>query len=381
MVNSPDDIKITEVTHFIGNKRTYIQSDKMKSHWRAYKIDRTIQMDKVEPKIRLFLEKIKDPDNPKRISAKNVKQLIAHTMGKAPIEVNMAEVDWSQTYQHFQTHVGGKNFDASAQAQLLRACAGGSIDSAWNKKSGKFSFSADGHATLSLAEGQLSTTSYIPSVQGFPLKVNLPNKEGQSRPLDLGAIRSALILTAQGFVGASIAAGANLNMTITSSNQLKANGNNKPNPNSTGNSTAKADADKTGLKTSANAFVGVKAGGEVGANIAWQNPEYKKPVPNNTLPATNDDTTWTEFAALDVGGSASLGLGAGLEFSIGYSIDTGKFYIRAMANAVCGLGLSGDIGYVIEPKHIWEFVMFVYHKIKNSDFSYLGMFLSVGSAF
>ena len=374
VINSPDDIEITEITHFIGSKRTYVPTSKMLKKWKFSQIDKDIQVDNVSSKIRLFLEKMKDPDNPKRISGKNVKNAIARVSGGSAVDIKIAEVDWSSTYKDFQTYVGGDNFNASAQAQLLRACAGGSMTGAWSPQKGKFSFSADGQATLDLAQGQLSTTCYIPGVQGFPLKVNLPNKEGQPRPLDLGAIRSALTLTAQGFVGASIAAGANLNMTLTQdgeNNQLKANGNHKPNPNSTGNAIAKADADKTGLTTEANAFVGVKAGGEVGANIAWQNPEYKKPASTTT----NDDATWTEFASLDVGGSASLGAGLGLEFSIGYNVNTGKFYIRAMANAVCGAGLSGDIAYVIEPKHIWEFVMFVYHKIKDQNFEYLGMFL------
>ena len=54
---------------------------------------------------------------------------------------------------------------------------------------------------------------------------------------------------------------------------------------------------------------------------------------------------------------------------------SGQFYINGHANLTCGPGASGDIGYVIELGHLTEFVQFIYHKIKDTNFAYTGMFI------
>lgn len=137
------------------------------------------------------------------------------------------------------------------------------------------------------------------------------------------------------------------------------------------------------MKTNVNAFVGAKVGGEVASTISWQNPDkgavtseksnHDLTVTQDNTKPTTSDNLWHDFAAIDVGGSAALGAGFGVGFSVGFS--HGKFYIRAHAQAVCGAGLSGEVGYIIEAGHVEEFVAFVYHKIKDVNFSYLGFFI------
>lgn len=413
IVNGPSDIKLTEIIHFIGKdptekngkgkypwvnrKHTYVSTKKVKPHWRSYRIDKDIKANSRIEKIKQFHEKMKDPTTGK-ISHKKLKAAAAKAMNKPNLSVTMASANVSAAYKTFAKKIGNKHFDASGEAQLFRAAAGGAVSGNFEPKKGKFSFSADGNADLDLAQAQAHVSASIPSTAGFPLKVYLPDNKDVFRLVDLGSVRADFTATVAGFVGASVAAGANLNVSIKPSSKdttkqvIQFHGSNAPDPTTHyKDKQEKAAANKIGLTTDVNAFAGAKASGDIHSSIKWKNPDIvakkAKQIHNVTDNKPNDELTsiqkdakqqlledcWTEFAAIDAGGSAALGAGFGLGFSVGYQ--EGKFYLRAHAEAVCGAGLSGNVGYIVEAKRVYHFVAFVYHKIKDVNFMYLGIFL------
>ena len=417
MANGADDIKITELVHFVGKdptvknkkgkypwlnrKHTYVQSDKMKNHWRSYRIDKDFKKNSRIEKMKQFHEKMKDPSTGK-ISHKKVLHAAAKAMHIKPQSLTMASFNTEAAYKTFAGTVGNKNFNASGSASLFRATASGTVSRSYDKKTGKLSYSADGSAEADLMAATGSFTASIPSRLGFAINVQLPKTAdltGAYQRLNLGNVRVDFKVTVSAFVGATVAGSANLNLTLLktpgSKNQaIKLHGNNKPSPTTkyAAKTTEKADADKNGLTTNVNAFAGAKASGEVSALIRWQNPDNAeankkdlesvtegKPIKELTsvqqaAAQKIEDKAWCDFGSIDVGGSAAIGAGANLGFSVGFQPQEGKFYLRAHAEIVCGAGLSGDIGFEILTKHIIEFVAFVYHKIKDQNFSFVGLF-------
>lgn len=189
--------------------------------------------------------------------------------------------------------------------------------------------------------------AYIPSRFGFPISLELPKTtdlSGDYQTIDLGHVRVKFKATASGYVGVSVAASANLNLTVKQlpgeKQAMKLKGNNKPSPTTHYNS-------HTDEKADVNAFAGAKVSGDVGASIDWKNPEKNVDAqqqlamiiegkPRSALSSLQqaaaekiEEQRWCEFASLDAGGSAALGIGAGLGFSIGFNHNLGKFYINA----------------------------------------------------
>lgn len=67
------------------------------------------------------------------------------------------------------------------------------------------------------------------------------------------------------------------------------------------------------------------------------------------------------FASAGYGLGGSAGLGAEGEFRI--SFQEGRFFIRAKAGVVCGLGATGSLEYAVDAALIWEFAAFTRHQL------------------
>ena len=99
----------------------------------------------------------------------------------------------------------------------------------------------------------------------------------------------------------------------------------------------------------ASAFAGAKLDCDANGKLEWRNPE--------------DGGEFKEFCTVGGGASAEAGAGGEAEFKISFS--NGKFYIHAKAGLVCGVGATGRMEYEVNANLIWEFVQFVYHKVKD----------------
>jgi hypothetical protein len=412
--DGPEDIAITEVIHFIGRdpsekngkgkyswlnrKHTFIKSDKMKSHWRSYQLDKDFANESRINKMKKFYEKMRDPSTGK-LSHKKLLHAAAKAIKTAPTKIQLVSFNTAAAYKTFASTVGNEHFNVSKAASLFRATAGAGVHGGYNKKSGKLSFSADGNAEADLLSAQGTFNCFIPSKEGFEINISLPDKTKQFRDVNLGCVRANLQATVDAFVGATVAAGANLNLSLKHVDdnpqgiqKMKLMGNNKLAPHvEYKNPAEKSKAERQAFKTNVNAFVGAKAGGELQSSISWQNPDklsaakqQQAVIAGNDASPSNlqkagiqaaDESTWQDFCAIELDGSAAIGVGAGCGFSIGYNKQLAKFYIHAHAEAVMGPGVSGSIGYVVEAGHIMEFIAFVYHKIKDYNFAYLGMFM------
>ncbi len=118
---------------------------------------------------------------------------------------------------------------------------------------------------------------------------------------------------------------------------------------------------------SAGVFAGLRAGGEVSGRFEWQNPEENQKVAGQP-PA---EPTWSCFAKAGYEGEGLIG--GALEGDFHISFEGGKFIIKAKAAFAFGGGASGAFLFSVNADEINEFVMFVYHKLKEVDFDYLGI--------
>lgn len=339
--------QLTELIRLNGKKFTYIRSNKMKNHWRKYSLkaddknrsklmtDGSLDKDKIieafkpsieTTKTKISYDLLKDSENLKNFT------------NWVNLFTNAGEIS-----EEFRKDIEDKDlsWNASAEATWLRFTTGASlkaVNTLGDMKEGKFAFSCESNSEFALAKGELKANGYIPNKAGWNVK--LPNKSREGIPkkdVDLGHIRVDTKTTVQGFAGVNLALSANLNFEMSKNGKLTLT---KP---------------KTQTSTKADLFAGVKITCGLEAGLLWKNPENR-----------ND---FSLFAKVGYGGSAALGLGLEGEFIIDYNL--GKFIIRAKAGVVCGVGASGEVGFEVDANTIMEFVVFIYHRLRDDNFTYL----------
>ena len=160
------------------------------------------------------------------------------------------------------------------------------------------------------------------------MKFNAPGL--QDKEVDLGGMRATFELALGGFAGASVLACTDIEFNPEGGKLL-----------------ARGTMDKASAGVSA--FAGAKLDCDANGKLEWKNPE--------------DGGEFKEFCTVGCDGAIAAGAGAEAEFRIEFH--KGKFYIRAKAGVVCGVGATGKLEYEVDADLIWEFVQFVYHKVKD----------------
>ena len=221
-----------------------------------------------------------------------------------------------------------RSYDASASAQLLRYCGGASLATNFNPKTLKGGVKGKLDGEIALAEGRAELHGYLPDAEGCHVKFNAPGL--QNKEVDLGGMRATIELALGGFAGASVLACADIEFNPQGGKLL-----------------ARGTMDKTSFGVSA--FAGAKLDCDANGKLEWRNPE--------------DGGEFKEFCTVGCDGAIAAGAGAEAEFRIEFH--KGKFYIRAKAGVVCGVGATGKLEYEVDADLIWEFVQFVYHKVKD----------------
>ncbi|PCH57643.1 MAG: hypothetical protein COC15_00700 [Legionellales bacterium] len=200
--NSSD---ITEVISFAGKKWTYVKSDKIKSHWRAYKINKDIaQRALITTKGKLDYKKLKHQirNNIKGDILWQTSFQEAMSKWAKTIDTNGSLEKVFFDYKH--------EFKADTYAQVMRFLAESSSAIGFKPSLKKFSFTCDARAALSLAEAKVEINDFFPSEEGLSLNFTSSNKQHKTINLDFGKLRVELSLELFGFIGCSVMACINL---------------------------------------------------------------------------------------------------------------------------------------------------------------------------
>ena len=352
---------ITEVVRFKGRKHTLVPKGKVRRHWRRYRLDaemrnRSRAGDLLGSDGRLSTEKLLN-----RMKKQIREQSGFEATFLESDQYQGALTDWAAAYNSQPEVMLFENTDengntilqAGVDAALLRYSAGASLSADFKPAEGRFGLHGEAKAELALAEGRLRAAGYFPHDKGHPVRVELPMNDGSRKEIDLGAMRAKLDMALYGFAGASAALSADIEMSVSEGKVLlKA----VTNP----RELRERDMRFTPVSASASAFAGVRAGCKVDGALEWDNLQ-KRPA--------DADPAWRPLAGVGADANFSIGAGAEGEFTISY--DRGKFYIRAKAAAVLGLGCGGDLAFTVHADNIAELVMFVYHRLKDEDFDKL----------
>ena len=328
LVHSAEASDLTEVIRLAGKKYTYIRSDKMKNHWRGYKLDADDKKQADQSAAALNLKHVCKAIAEKKKEGPDYTWTLGDEQYAGYLNQWATAVHKKLTVETANSKAPHRSYDASASAQLLRYCAGASLAANFNPKTLKGGVKGKLDGEIALAEGRAELHGYLPDAEGCHVKFNAPGL--QNKEVDLGGMRATIELALGGFAGASVLACADIEFNPQGGKLL-----------------ARGTMDKASAGVSA--FAGAKLDCDANGKLEWKNPE--------------DNHEFKEFCTVGGGATAAAGAGAEAEFRIQF--ENGKFYIRAKAGVVCGVGATGTLEYEVNADLIWEFVQFVYHKVKD----------------
>jgi len=354
IVSSGKISELSEIRRFSGKKFTYVRSDKIKKHWRGYKLDAD---DRKRSKLRtdgkLDVEKLKKEFAQSADPSIDFKWKIFD-------ETSMPEfTNWANTFADEVKYQFGdeayqkepkRTFDASAEAQWMRFAAGASFQAKIEPLSGKIAISTNAETSFAIAEGKTEIKGYIPNAEGFHLKFDMPiNKEAtKHKAVDFGYVLVELNTSLYGFVGASALLDVGIGFDVGLDKRMKV---------MTAYTSAKTNNQETKAKLAGELFAGVKVGCDVDTQLKWKNPE--------------ENQKFSLIAKAGYGASVAAGAGIEGEFAVGYR--DGKLYLKAHAGVVCGVGASGKIVFAVDGKTVYTLCQFIYHQLMKEDYSYIGL--------
>lgn len=345
---------LTEIKRLSGKRhRTYVRSDKMKTHPRRYSI---ASRDKARSKGWLTSDGINGKKLAEAIESE-LKVQVKLDLGSPDPEgaVMQAlnqfydEAEWSAWGENRKHKVAETGFDASAEAQFMRFAAGASGFAEYNPKNGKVHVQAKAEAQYALAEGKVTVEQSFPASNKSAIRIyyRIGGWDGERRYASLGHFQANLAITASGFAGASVVLAANVH--VDSSEGL---------PKIKGIAGRKKGQ---GTNIEGSAFAGVRAGCEVTGELRWRD-------------VLTSEKKWD--ALCKVGKKVEVAAGAAAEFELRLEFNpaTGKFYFNIHGGLVLGVGASGSFLLEVDANNIMKMVHFVYNALLDVDFRYLELF-------
>lgn len=364
-----------------GKKFTYVRSDKVKGHWRGYRLSgadkpsmKSFLMYDAKDKKWEFNEK-KLRESFKKVEIKQTRELFE----TGPHEWAPKFIQAFNTNTHFASPESpGDMTEYAYGAKLLRFFSGasGNMEGELNtslddilkgKLKVKAAVKGKGEAGLMLAEGRANFKIMLPHRKGFELCFlpEIKRTAGGTTQVDLlslGFFRISLDLATEGSVGASALAEGGIELELDSKGVQKARGRQIKRD---AKSLSKRQMMVNNLSAGANvgaeltAFAGAKVGAEVSGAFEWQKPE---------------STAFSDFAKITPKVEGMAGAGGGAAFDIGYFPDEKKFKVVVKLAGCVGLGVSGKIGAEIGAAHIMEFAWWFRHQVVASVDSNLKYF-------
>lgn len=313
--------KLTEIKRLSGKKhRTFVRSDKMKTHSRRYSI---AARDKARSEGWLTEDGVDGGKLADSLQSKLKVQVKLELWKPDPNGSIMQslnqfydEATWSIWGKNQEKQVAETGFDASAEAQFMRFAAGASGHAEINPANGKVHLQAKAEAQYALAEGKVTVEQAFPASNRSEIRV-FYREGGWNGPLkyeSLGHFQAALAITASGFAGASAILAGNIH--VDSSEGI---------PNIKGIAARKKGQSMGG---EANVFAGIRGGCELAGELRWQD-------------VLSADSNWGTLCKIGQKVEAALGAAGEFEARLMFSRETGKFYFNLHAGLVLGVGAAG----------------------------------------
>jgi murein DD-endopeptidase MepM/ murein hydrolase activator NlpD len=346
--------RLTEIKRLSGKKhRTYVRSDKMKTHTRRYSI---ASRDKARGEGWLTSNGIDGKKLAKAVESEFKSKVNLDLWSPNPESPVMRalnqfhdEAEWSVWGGSRKKQVAETGFDASAEAQFMRFAAGVSGSAEYSPKEGKVHLQAKADAQYALAEGKATIEQAFPASNRS--EIRLYYREGGwggvRKHTSLGHFQANLAITASGFAGASAMLAANVHID-SSEGVPKLKG-------------IAAREKGQGAGIDGGVFAGVRAGCEVTGELRWK----------DVLSVQND---WDMLCRIGEKVEAALGASAEFEIRLMFSRRTGKFYFNLHGGLVLGVGASGSFLLEISVNNIMKMMHFVYNALLDVDFRYLELF-------
>ncbi|MBS9430876.1 hypothetical protein [Photorhabdus akhurstii] len=354
-----------------GYKYTYVRSDKIKNHWRRYKLNDQDKKSGGKSFLREvpYTDKVGNSRTRMEIDGKKLESQIKKLKPSLTV-LDVKLIDdhsgvWGKWAQDLNNSLKtspyeGEHIAFDSQSQLMRWSYGAGAKASFNPleisknglkglldASGKINF----YANFALAESRTRATLYLPDRTG--VKLCYPRKDGSEGVL--GMWRFDLTLTLSGSVGASlgIEAGVNLKGDVAKGVpvQMALDGNGVP-------GRRKVDVSKL-LEGSNNGeelgmFVGAECGANVSGGLMWKNSE-KNPMEFRPL------------AKVSVGVTGQVG--EGFSGIVSFSYRDGRIRVIAKGGLCWGVGAKGAVSFDIDGEAIWEeFMPCLTYMLRNMDY-------------
>lgn len=368
-----------------GKTITYVRSDKVKNHFRAYKLAKAQQ-----PEMKSFL--VRDEQTGKyKLDEKKLKESFKPTAQEfrkqVKIESKLSDVtiakwadEWvpefarsfndtvkfepdapktpeeeAERMVEFSGNASLCRFFGVAEAKAGAKMTGSLKDVLKGKGSVEGSYKARADFGFALASGRIGMNLYLPDKGGF--NACIPVMGGADQPL--GAFRLLIEAELSGNVGASVMAEGGVEFKIG----VDAKGNRRQGirgapvqRNGGAMRSRRFDVSKhADVNNSAGveltAFAGAEATATVGGSFDWQKPESK---------------TFATFASIKPSLTGQAGAGATAAFKIDYDSKKKLFHIHCKVGACWGLGLKGALNAAVGPIEIAEFALWFHYQVVNA---------------
>lgn len=360
-----------------GTKYVYVRSDKIRSHWRRYRLNSAEKKSGGKSFLRAVEYTDKDGQNHIRheIDPEKLKgQLAKLKPSMKAWEVKLLDDNsgvWSLWAQEFNRSLEHSPYEGSgmafdAQAQLLRWAYGASMKGLLNPfeidiRTGQYKPEADLHgktsfyANLALAEAKSSGKLHLPDNVGVKICYPLdPAKIPGGGMGILGTFRFDIELTLSGSVGTSLGIEAGVNISDNRAKGLPV----KAMPDEGYGFWRQIDVTKEGhMPLGGGAELGVFAGAEAGANVSgalvWLNPDH--------------GDKYSTLAKVGVGVAAQAG--GGLSGQLKFRWQDGRVRIEVSGGLCWGTGGKGSMSFEVDgPAIMSEFMPCLTYMLRNADY-------------
>ena len=352
-----DSSQLVEVVGLRGRKTYFIEQNDIQNGWRKYVPVRggAEALELVNNSNSFDFKKLKEKFDPRKYE-KTANAEYSWTL----IEPHSTSLGrWAESMNRNLAEIldnqdnlpEDRRFDYSAQAQVLRYSYGTSLNSNFDLKKREIDISFESETSLALAEGKLTGNWYLPDAEGVEVKfTDVPtrgSRAGQTIECNIGSFRLKVTTELAGFAGASLQASAGLTLGMKEG-KVNMRGSVKQSDNE----------DENYAGAGGEAFAGIKGTGTLKGSGDWKNPEK------------NHD--WVEL--LELGASITAAAGLTLEGDFGVDYQDGRFVVHFSVHGALGIGGGGKFACTIGVEHIVDFMVYLYHELKNEDFHFVGVF-------
>ncbi len=331
-----------------GRKWTYVRSDKVKNHWRGYKLGKGSSAGQAKSFIRNG-----------RIDTQELRKQFTTLDPKIKAEWVLGH-DAGYLFPQLQAWAEQLNVKAdeskpvqfSAGLHLFRYFAGCGAALEWAPRSGKVAGKLNAKAELNLAYGECKAEGFLPSAPGWALMMK-GAKSGKE--FHIGVIRLAASAKLTGAAGASVAAELSLEVDYSQLSTLGVKGAKRAKNAPAAGQKVKLSELGAGANAGADLFAGARVGGELKGALQFQSPEK--------------GDKFEDMAA--VGPKFDLLLGAGAAGALMLDFDGTKFRVKMKAGVCLGVGAKGELSVEVDAKRLVSFLQWFFHALLNAGFEFL----------